>query len=117
MALTPEQFTKSLADLTRLRVLMLLVIHQELCVCDFTAALALPQPKVSRHLAVLRETGMLLDRRAGQWIHYRLHPDLPAWAVDALVDIARGCVGKQPFAGDRRLVDDSGGAGAALCCR
>jgi ArsR family transcriptional regulator len=104
MAITPEQFTKSLADLTRLRILMLLVANEELCVCDFTSALELPQPKVSRHLAILRGSGVLLDRRAGQWIHYRLHPDLPAWAADALADVARGCIGKQPYESDRQLV-------------
>lgn len=102
MAPTPEQFTRALADTTRLRTLILLESHDELCVCDLTDALALPQPKISRHLAILRETGVVLDRRAGLWIHYRLHPDLPAWTVDSLKALARGCVGKQPFDADRK---------------
>ncbi len=61
MTLTPENLTRALADLTRLRILMLLGPSGERCVCEFTAALDLPQPKISRHLAVLREAGILLD--------------------------------------------------------
>ena len=102
MALTPERFTRALADETRLRMLLLIQAHDELCVCELTEALALPQPKVSRHLAVLRETEMLLDRRSGLWIHYRIHPDLPAWALDALTAVARGCIAKQPFEQDQQ---------------
>jgi len=101
MALAPEQFAKALADATRLRILVLLASYPELCVCEFTAALDLPQPKVSRHLAILREAEMLLDRRSGLWIYYRIHPDLPAWALDALTSISRGCVGKQPYEEDK----------------
>lgn len=98
---TPEHFARALADSTRLRILMLLLGRGELCVCELTEALALPQPKISRHLAVLRESGMLLDRRAGLWIHYRVHPDLPAWAREALIAVGRGCTGEQPFESDR----------------
>jgi len=49
----------------------------------------------------MRETGVLLDRRAGLWIHYRLHPDLPTWALEVLSALARGCAGQAPFEGDR----------------
>ena len=102
MATSPEQFTRALADPTRLRTLMLLETREELCVCDFTEALLLPQPKISRHLAILRDKGVVLDRRAGLWIHYRIHPDLPNWALEAIKALARGCVGKQPFVEDRK---------------
>jgi ArsR family transcriptional regulator len=115
VSVSPEQFAKALADQTRLRVLVLLTAYDELCVCDFTAALALAQPKVSRHLAVLREHGILLDRRAGQWIHYRLHPELPDWSLDALRAVARGCQGRQPFETDRQMV--AAGAATLACCR
>ena len=43
------------------------------------------QPKISRHLAQLRTCGLLLDRRQGQWVYYRLNPDLPAW-IRTLLD-------------------------------
>lgn len=98
---SPERFTRALADSTRLRILVLLLERGELCVCELCEALALPQPKISRHLAVLRESGMLLDRRAGLWIHYRVHPDLPAWAREALIAVGKGCAGEPPFESDR----------------
>ncbi len=78
--LDPVAFFKSLADDTRLRMLLLICREQELCVCELTAALELSQPKVSRHLAQLRKAGLLLDRRQGQWVYYRLHNALPGWA-------------------------------------
>lgn len=101
MATSPEQLTRATAHSTRLRILALLADQSELCVCEITTALDLPQPKISRHLAILRETGVLTDRRAGQWIHYRVDPDIPAWAMDALKAISRGCIGKVPFDDDR----------------
>jgi ArsR family transcriptional regulator len=104
MTVSPELFARAAADPTRLRILVLLTAHPELCVCELTASLDLPQPKISRHLAVLRESGVLRDRRRGQWIHYRLHPDLPAWARDALLAFCRGCAGAEPFETDRRLM-------------
>ena len=115
MAPTPEQFTRALADTTRLRTLILLDSQDELCVCDLTDALDLPQPKISRHLAILRETEVVLDRRAGLWIHYRIHPDLPAWALDALKAFAKGCVGKQPFEMDQKRLSQATSRPTGTC--
>jgi ArsR family transcriptional regulator len=95
-----ETFTKATADQTRLRILLLLANGRELCVCELTQALDLAQPKISRHLAVLRETGLLLDRKAGLWVHYRLHPDLPAWAVDVLRCLQAGAVDEACYVED-----------------
>lgn len=115
MRLTPEQFLRALSDATRLRLVMLLLVQPELCVCDLTTALDLPQPKISRHLAILRETGLLLDRRAGQWIHYRLHPDLPGWSLHALRALAQGCAGEAPYREDaRRLASPVKATGTCL---
>ena len=63
---------KALADETRLRILALL-LEGELCVCEIIAALELPQSTVSRHLAYLRNSGWVLDRRQGVWMYYRLN--------------------------------------------
>ncbi len=115
MALHPENLTRALADLTRLRILMLLPLGEERCVCELTQALELPQPKISRHLAVLRESGILRDRRAGLWIHYRLHPDLPAWALVALTALGRGCQGQEPFERDRQRLAQPGTSDAEAC--
>jgi len=63
---------KLLADETRLTILLLIYIHQELCVCELTHVLELSQPKISRHLAMLRNAGVLSSRRSGKWVHYSL---------------------------------------------
>ncbi len=85
MDIEATQLFKILSDPTRLRVLMLLLQEGELCVCELTHALALSQPKISRHLAVLRESGIVSDRRAGTWVHYRLADDLPEWVRGVLI--------------------------------
>ncbi|NCA90552.1 MAG: ArsR family transcriptional regulator [Gammaproteobacteria bacterium] len=113
MHLQPENLTRAMADSTRLRILMLLPLGEERCVCELTQALGLPQPKISRHLAVLRETGILIDRRAGLWIHYRLHPELPDWAREVLAALAQGCTGQEPFASDRGRLTPVVAAGKA----
>ena len=66
-----ESVFKALADKTRLRILALLS-NGEACVCDLHTCLGLPQPKVSRHLAYLRRSGLVATRRDGLWVHYRL---------------------------------------------
>lgn len=66
-----EQLFKGLADQTRLRILNLL-IHGELCVCDIQYVLESSQPNVSRHLIYLKNSGLVLDRREGARMYYRL---------------------------------------------
>ncbi|TPE48581.1 metalloregulator ArsR/SmtB family transcription factor [Maribrevibacterium harenarium] len=82
--MNPIQFYKCLADDTRLRCLLLIQAEGELCVCELMAALKESQPKISRHLAQLRQCGILSDRRQGQWVFYRLAPTLPTWALEVL---------------------------------
>lgn len=89
----PTVFFKLLADETRLRALLLIAHEGELCVCELMSALQESQPKISRHLAQLRNTGLLLDRRQGQWVFYRLNPDLPTWAQTVLSDTLAGAPG------------------------
>lgn len=62
---------KALSDKTRLKILKLLE-HGELCVCDIVAALDTIQPKVSFHLGVLKEAGLIKDRKQGKWVHYSI---------------------------------------------
>ena len=62
---------KALSDQTRLRILKLLE-RGELCVCDIFSALDMVQPKVSFHLSVLKEAGLITDRKEGRWVHYRI---------------------------------------------
>ena len=77
-------FFKCLSDETRFNIVMLVAEQNEQCVCDLTEKLQLSQPKISRHLALLRSLGLLQDRRQGQWVYYSIHPNLPDWCVEVL---------------------------------
>lgn len=81
---SPEHFFRALSDPTRLRCLLLLLSEQQVCVCEFVHALGLSQPRVSRHLAQLRDMEIVCDERRGQWVYYRLNPELPQWARETL---------------------------------
>ena len=80
---------KAFADPIRLRLLNLLGGEQEeVCVCHLHEALELPQPTVSRHLAYLRKHGLVVGRKEGLWVHYRL-----AKPKAGLHRILLGCLG------------------------
>ncbi len=68
----------ALSDPTRLAIVRQLAAEQETCACDFTSCCDVGQPTVSHHLKVLREAGIVTSERRGQWIWYRLVPDVPA---------------------------------------
>jgi len=82
--MTPLELFKALSDLTRLQSLLLIKQEHELCVCELMAALELSQPKISRHLALLREIGLLETERRGQWVYYRLSSQLDSWVLNIL---------------------------------
>ncbi|PKN44868.1 MAG: ArsR family transcriptional regulator [Deltaproteobacteria bacterium HGW-Deltaproteobacteria-17] len=63
---------KAMADETRLTILALLLQHGECCVCDVMEVCGITQSKASRHLQTLRRAGLLLDRRDGTWVYYRI---------------------------------------------
>ena len=87
----PVTLFKSLADETRLRLLLLIQAETELCVCELTEALDDIQPKISRHLNQLKKSGLLQDRRQGQWVYYRLGDDLPDWVLGVIAEARRAC--------------------------
>lgn len=84
----PVAVFKALADDFRLAALLLVRHQEQLCVCELTEAFDVSQPKASRHLATLREVGMLVTERRGQWIYYSLNPQLPGWLVRVLDETA-----------------------------
>lgn len=86
-------FFKALSDETRLRILNLLTV-QELCVCDLTEALATEQPKISRHLQVLRSAGVVSERKAAQWRYYSLAA--APWR-EQIESLFRQQIGKDPL--------------------
>ena len=80
-----ETFFMALADKTRLRLLNLMR-EDEICVCFFTEVLEESQPKVSRHLAYLRNAGIVEARRDGKWMHYRIIKPENVFAARVLED-------------------------------
>jgi ArsR family transcriptional regulator len=82
---TTVEIFKSLADETRLRLLILLQGGNEHCVCDLMQALDMPQSTVSRHLAYLKRNGWLHDRRGGVWMYYSLTKKLEGFLQAQLV--------------------------------
>ena len=84
MSINAVQLFKCLSDETRLNSTLLIHLEGEACVCELVEALGESQPKISRHLSQLRNCGILIDRRKGQWVFYSLHPDFPEWAISVL---------------------------------
>ena len=85
-----RQMLKALAEPIRLEVIHALA-NGERCVCDLTTDLNLPQSKLSFHLKVLREAGLLADRQSGRWIYYRLQPDALAALESWLAELRHHC--------------------------
>lgn len=65
------KFFRAINDETRLRLFSLLAEHDH-CVCELTEIMGLPQPKVSKHLAKLKDLGFVETKREGQFIYYHL---------------------------------------------
>ena len=63
---------------------MLIHSEGEVCVCELTHTLHESQPKVSRHLALMRDSGVVESRREGTWMHYRLSESMPGWAREII---------------------------------
>ncbi|MES1949241.1 DNA-binding transcriptional repressor [Salinisphaera sp. S4-8] len=95
-----EDFFQALADNTRLRCVMLIAQHGELCVCELVHALDLSQPKISRHLKLLRDAGVVDDRRERVWVYYRIGKQLPGWAREVIAATAQANTRSEPFMRD-----------------
>jgi ArsR family transcriptional regulator len=67
----------ALAEPTRLEAMRLLADGSEHCVCELMRKVGATQSRMSRHMQVLRQAGLVVDRRAAQWVRYRINPDLP----------------------------------------
>jgi len=76
--------TKALSDGNRLRVLMTLTHHNELCVCQIIELLALAPATVSRHMSVMQNARLVESRKKGKWVYYRLPDRLPHGLLDWL---------------------------------
>lgn len=116
MNIQPDTVFTALAHPLRLRALLLLEQESELCVCELTHALGVAQPMISRHLAQLRQAGLVQDRRQGLWIYYRLHDGLPEWARQVLAATTQGMAGQSPYTDDRATLAAMPNRPGTACC-
>lgn len=84
---------KALSDPSRVKVVKALEVR-ELCVCELRAVLGLAQPTVSKHLKVLEGAGLVVSRKEGQWVHYRLFPS--SIYAEILLENLRGWLEHDP---------------------
>ncbi len=103
-----ERFFQALGDRTRLRLLNLMG-DQEICVCYFVEILGSPQPKISRHLAYLRNAGIVAARREGKWMHYRIVAPPHAGAAQVLRQTLAALAEEKAMQADRARL-------AKACC-
>lgn len=111
--ITPNELFTQLSDETRLRCLLLLSKEKELCVCEFSNILESIQPKISRHLAYLRKSGLVSDERRGQWVYYRLNQNLPSWAQNIITIMLEELKKMEPYSSDLKKMLKSRND---LCC-
>ena len=111
-----DNFFKMLSDSTRLRCIMLMQTEGELCVCELTYTLNLSQPKISRHLAHLREADVLVARRKGTWMYYRINPDIQNWALEILQSTFNGIGDTEPFISDQGKLKSMANRPGLECC-
>jgi ArsR family transcriptional regulator len=94
----------ALADTTRLRLLNLMA-GREVCVCHFVEILGQSQPKISRHLAYLRQAGVVAARREGKWMHYSICAPADAAAGSILSAALAALESDRQMRADRTKLD------------
>ncbi len=97
---------KALSEEPRLRILNLLLTRGELCVCDIMASLELPQSTASRHLAYLKKTGWVDDRREGVWIYYSIASNGNALLQDLVPLLKRHLAASGVTIDDQRRLEE-----------
>lgn len=102
--MTPNEFFALLSDETRLRCLLLLQKEKELCVCELNQIIGGMQPRISRHLALMRQSGLLLDERRGQWVYYQLNHQLPKWMYSIFSVILNELKNSEPYRSDLKKI-------------
>lgn len=103
-----ESLFQALGDRTRLRLLNLMA-NGSVCVCFFVEVLDEPQPKISRHLAYLRDSHLVTTAREGKWVSYAIAPpENPA--ARAVLDAALAAMEK-----DREFQKDRAALSRACC--
>jgi ArsR family transcriptional regulator, arsenate/arsenite/antimonite-responsive transcriptional repressor len=109
-----EETFQALSDTTRLRVVRLLVsMNEEICLCEFVDSLLEPAYKLSRHLKILRKSGLLESSKEGRWVYHRLAsgPDYLRQLFEVVVTLPdfNGVYGEDRARFDERLTHREGG--------
>jgi len=99
----------ALADATRMRLLNLMA-DREVCVCFFVEILGQSQPKISRHLAYLRNASLVQSRREGKWMHYSIKPPTDEAAATIFQSVLENLRTSKQMQVDRRKLDRA-------CCK
>jgi ArsR family transcriptional regulator, arsenate/arsenite/antimonite-responsive transcriptional repressor len=106
-----ERYFKGLADVNRLRILNLLM-RGELCGCDIQYVLEASQPNVSRHLQYLKNSGLVLDRRDGYRVFYRLADPHLGSRKPLFEFLQRAFKAEDPFRADIKKLKEAVSQGA-----
>lgn len=85
-----EKIFKAMADRNRIRILKMLEV-KPMCVCEVTEVLGVAQSSVSRHLAILRDAGLVIDEKDGMWVIYCLSTNTDDVIATVLTGIRRWC--------------------------
>jgi len=91
---------RALADPSRIRILKMLE-QRELCVCEIREVLDLSTSTVSKHLTLLRDAGLILDRKEGKWVNFRLNPARSEALVQPILALL-----KNGLTDEREIVQD-----------
>ncbi len=105
MIVAADDFYSVMSHPMRLRAVMLLYQHEELCVCELMHALDEQQPVISRHLGQLKSSGLLESRKQGQWVYYRINKNLPDWVQHVLLETVKGISQQQPYKNDTKQLN------------
>ena len=108
---------RALGEVNRLRILNILANRGECCVCNLQAVLDVPQTRISKHVVVLKNAGLIRSDRVGQWVVYSLaKPSGPL--QQAQIEIVRSCLSKmEGFCEDLQRYDRLAGRGELVECR
>ena len=79
----------ALANEVRLQIIELVSAHNEMCVCELVDQLAMSQANISRHVSVLRDAGLVRDRKVGTWVLLRVDEEAIGAASGRLLDVVR----------------------------
>ena len=99
---------QAVGDVNRLRILKCLQVRRA-CVCELVQATGIPQPRISRHLKVLRDAGLVTDSRDAQWVEYSLSRSTNGAPAAAVLRLVRRVLEDDP----RVLADREGLAAAS----